>query len=276
MLHPLTGQNIDPGTDPNNGPIDQLSAARISGSDLLMAVGKGLFLVFLGYAIVDSLPFQLLNPNWQLRFVARLLSLGSIPLVGFACIHLAAILNPANSRYRQSLVKVRQWAVAAAIGFLLLIPLQGFATWRTYTDAKVNQQTLIRQANRRVAPLKRLIESATSTADLQQKLSRLQGVRLQLAPEDFSRPLEVVKKTIIDNLARSENLYADNVASSTAPTQIWAALQSGARTVVASIGFFLGFAAGAQPGQSSPTLQDMLSKRYQSFFGRRRKRPQHL
>jgi hypothetical protein len=276
MLHPLTGQNIDPGTDPNNGPIDQLSVARVSGSDLLMAVGKGLFLVFLGYAIVDSLPFQLLSPNWQLRFVARLLSLGSIPLVGFACVHLAAILNPANSLYRQSLVKVRQWAVAAAIGFLLLIPLQGFATWRTYTDAKANQQTLIRQANRRVAPLKRVIESATSTADLQQKLSRLQGVRLQLAPEDLSRPLEVVKKTIIDNLVRSENLFVDKVASSTAPTQIWAALQSGARTVVASIGFFLGFAAGAQPGPSSPTLQGMLSKRYQSFFGRRRKRQQHL
>jgi hypothetical protein len=273
MLHPLTGQNIDPGADPDDGPIDERTGARIAGSDLLMAVGKGLFLVFLGYAIVDSLPFQLLNPNWQLRFVARILSLGSIPLVGFACVHLAAILNPANVRMRQRLITMRQWAMAAAIGFLLLIPLQGFATWRSYTDAKTNQETLIRQANRRVAPLKRVIESATSTADLQQKLSRLEGVRLQLAPEDLSRPLAVVQKSIIDNLVRSQNLFTDRIASTTAPTQIWAALQNAARTLVASIGYFIGFAAGAQFGPSPLTLQDRISLWGQSLFGRRRRRP---
>jgi hypothetical protein len=272
MLHPLTGQIIDPGADPDGGPIDERTATKIAGSDLLMAVGKGLFLVFLGYAIVDSLPFQLLNPNWQLRFVARILSLGSIPLVGFACVHLAAILNPANVRIRKRLLTLRQWAMAAAIGFLLLIPLQGFATWRSYTDAKTNQQTLIRQANRRVAPLKRVIESATSTADLQQKLSRLEGVRLQLAPEDLSRPLAEVQKSIIANLERSQNLYVDRIASTTAPTQIWAALQNAARTLVASIGFFIGFAAGAQFGPSPLTLQERMSGWSQSVFSGRRRR----
>ncbi|MCP9932384.1 hypothetical protein KBZ08_00475 [Cyanobium sp. Candia 9D4] len=272
MLHPLTGQTIDPGADPDGEPIDERTAARIAGSDLLMAVGTGLFLVFLGYAIVDSLPFQLLNPNWQLRFVTRILSLGSIPLVGFACVHLAAILNPANVRMRQRLLMTRQWAMAAAIGFLLLIPLQGFATWKAYTEAKANQQTLIQQANRRVAPLKRVIESATSTADLQQKLSQLQGVQLRLAPEDLSRPLAVVQKSLIDNLVRSQNLYADRIASTTAPTQIWAALQSAARTLVASIGFFFGFAAGAQFGRSPLTLLDRMSVWSQSLFGGRRRR----
>lgn len=273
MLDPLTGKTIDPAAGPDDGPIDERAATRIAGSDLLMAVGKGLFLVFLGYAIVDSLPFELLNPNWQLRFVARILSLGSIPLVGFACVHLAAILNPANVRMRQRLLSMRQWAMAAAIGFLLLIPLQGFATWKAYSEAKTNQRTLIQQANRRVAPLKRVIESATSTADLQQKLSQLEGGRLKLAPEDFSRPLADVKKAIFDNLARSQNLYADRIASSTAPTQIWGALQNAARTVVASIGFFIGFAAGAQFGPSPLTLQDRISGWSQSPFGQRRRRP---
>jgi hypothetical protein len=272
MLHPLTGQTIDPGADPDGEPIDERTAARIAGSDLLMAVGTGLVLVFLGYAIVDSLPFQLLNPNWQLRFVARILSLGSIPLVGFACVHLATILNPANVRMRQRLLMTRQWAMAAAIGFLLLIPLQGFATWKAYTEAKTNQQTLIQQANRRVAPLKRIIESATSTTDLQQKLSQLRGVQLRLAPEDLSRPLAVVQKSLIDNLVRSQNLYADRIASTTAPTQIWAALQSAARTIVASIGFFFGFAAGAQIGRSPLTLLDRMSVWSQSLFGGRRRR----
>ncbi|MBM5821715.1 MAG: hypothetical protein FJ082_04415 [Cyanobacteria bacterium K_Offshore_surface_m2_011] len=273
MLHPLSGQTIDPDADPNDGPIDERTAARIAGSDLLMAVGTGLFIVFLGYAIVDALPFQLLNPSWQLRFTALILSLSSIPLVGFACVHLAAILNPANIRIRQRLLTLRQWAMAAAIGFLLLIPLQGFATWKAYNEAKANQQAQIQQANQRVAPLKRVIESATSTADLQQKLSQLEGGRLKLAPEDFSRPLAEVKKAIFDNLARSQNLYVDRITSTTAPTQIWAALQNTARTLVASIGFFIGFAAGAQVKSSPQTLADRISGWTQSLFGRRRRRP---
>ncbi|MEA5391103.1 hypothetical protein VB738_07485 [Cyanobium gracile UHCC 0139] len=162
--------------------------------------------------------------------------------------------------------------MAAAIGFLLLIPLQGFATWKAYTEAKTNQQSQIRQANRRVAPLKRVIESATSTADLQQKLSGLQGIRLQLAPEDLSRPLAEVQKSIIASLERSHNLYFDRISSTTAPTQIWAALQNTARTLVASIGFFIGFAAGAQVGPSPLTLQERMSGWGQSLFGRRRRR----
>ncbi len=272
MLNPLTGRMIDPNNDSINAPIDERLAGTIAVSDLLMAIGKGLFLVFLGYAIVDSLPFQLLNPSWQLAFAARLLSLGSIPLVGFGCIHLAVIVNPANQFYRLRLVSLRKWAMVAALGFLLMIPLHGYASWRAYTDAKINQQTLIRQANRRIAPLKKAIESATSTADLQQRLSRVPGLPSRMTKEELALPLEEVRKAILNNLARSENLYIDRIKSTTGSTQIWSSLQSGARTLVASLGYFIGFAAGAQLNSSSPTLSDNLSLWFQSLFGRRRRR----
>lgn len=278
MLHPLTGQNIDPNADPNDDPNDEhrdeQTAARMAVGQLLMAIGNGLFLVFLAYAVVDSLPFQLLNPRWQLALVARLLSTGLVPLVGFACVHLAAILNPANSPYRRRLETVRRWAMVAAIGFLLLIALQGFATWRSYTGAKTAQQTLMQTYKRRIAPLKQAINSATSTADLQQKLVRLQEFRIRLAPEDLSQPLDLVKKAVDDSITREENLYADRI-SGPKPNQIWAAIQAGARTFLASLGYFLAFAAGAQPGRSSPTLLDMLSRRFQSLFGLRRRRSRH-
>ena len=137
MLHPLTGQPIDPSTDLDVEPSDETNAARLAVSDLLMATGKGLFLVFLGYLIVDSFPLQLLIPNWQLAFVARLLSISSIPLVGFACVHLAVILNPANRLYSQRLGTMRRLAMVAAIGFLLLIPLQGYATWTVLQQCKI-------------------------------------------------------------------------------------------------------------------------------------------
>jgi hypothetical protein len=163
--------------------------------------------------------------------------------------------------------------MVAAIGFLLLIPLQGFATWRSYTVAKANQQTLIQQANKRLAPLKKAIDSATSVADLQQKLSRLPGFRSGLTPEDLSRPLDVLKKGIITNLERSENLYVDRIAATTDSSRIWAAIQAAARTILVSLGYFIAFAAGAQPGKSSLlTLPDILSLRFQSLFGGRQRR----
>jgi hypothetical protein len=272
MLHPLTGQPIDPNTELAMEPSDESAAARLEVSDLLMAIGKGLFLVFLGYLIVDSLPLQLLVPGWQLAFVGRVLSIGSIALVGFACIHLAVILNPANRLYSKRLGMLRRWAMVAAIGFLLLIPLQGYATWRSYSSAKSNQQNLIRQADKRLAPIKKAVESATSVDDLQQQLSRLGGVNAQLTPDVRSRPLEEVKKNIIANLERSENLYANRLASATGPSRVWAALQSAARTLVASLGYFIAFAAGAQPPRSSQTLSDILALWMKSPFNVRRRR----
>ncbi|KEF40752.1 MAG: hypothetical protein ER33_15265 [Cyanobium sp. CACIAM 14] len=269
MLHPLTGQNIDPNEDQSDEPIDEWTTAWVTVSDLLMAIGQGLFLVFLAYAIVDSLPLALLNPRWQLGFVARLLSLGLIPVVGFICLHLASILNPANSLYRRRVRTVRQWAIIAAIGFLLLIPLQGFATWRAWSLAKSNQQTLIQRATKQVAPLKQAIESATSISDLQKKLARLQGTTVKLAEEDLSKPVKEVKQALLDGIARSETIYIDRI-SGPKPQQVWDALQAAVRTVLVSLGYGLAFAAGAQPGRSSQTLSDMMARRFNSLLGRRR------
>ena len=270
MLHPLTSQNIHPDADMDAHPSDPQLEVREAVSNLFMAMGKGLFLVFIGYLIVDSLPLQLLVPSWQLRFTSRLLSLGSIPLIVFGFIHLAVIFNPANKLFEQRLLSLRQWAFAAAIGFLLLIPLQAFATWQAYTESKSNQQNLARQAQRRVAPLKQAIQAATSTEELQQKLSSIQGSQLRLATDDLYRPLGTVKEAILNNLVRSENLYADQLARATGPEQIWAALQASVRTVLASLGFFIGFAAGAQLSPASPTLQHLVSMRFRSLSGRRR------
>ncbi len=272
MLHPLTGQPIDPNSELDVEPRDEIAAVRLAVSGLLIAIGKGLFLVFLGYLIVDSLPPQLLIPSWQLALVARLLSIGTIPLLGFACVHLAVVVNPANRIYRQRLNTVRRWATVAAIGFLLLIPLQGFATWQSYSNAKSNQQALIQEASKRLAPVKQSIESATSIDDLQKQLSRLEGVSSELSPDVRSKPLAEVKNNIIANLERTENLYVNRLAATTDPSRIWAAIQSVARTVLASLGYFIGFAAGAQPGRSSLTLQEMLARRFQSLFGLRRRR----
>ncbi|WP_216910090.1 hypothetical protein [Synechococcus sp. CCY 0621] len=260
----------DQGDNPNNDPKEKLRVV----SDFLAATATGLFLVFLAYVLFDSLPLQLLRSDWQLKLVARLMALGSLPLVGLACLHIASILHPSPHAYRQRLANVRQWAIAVAIGFLLLIPLQGFATLTSYKEAKVIQNTQLQTANRRLAPLKQAIASATSTADLQKKISALKDFQIQLQPADLAQPLPLVKKGILDNLARAENIYADRVGGPT-PAQLWTAGQSALRTILGSIGYAYAFAAGAQGKNSSLTLLDTLSRRWQTLT-RARHRKQRM
>jgi hypothetical protein len=82
----------------------------------------------------------------------------------------------------------------------------------------------------------------------------------------------VLKKGIIANLERSENVFVDRIAATTDSSRIWAAIQAAVRTLVVSLGYFMAFAAGAQPGRSSLTLADILSLRFQSLFGGRQRR----
>ncbi|WP_216904807.1 hypothetical protein [Synechococcus sp. CCY 9618] len=270
MLDPLTGDAIKPNPSPDDEPLNAETAARTAGSDLLMAIASCLFLVFLANTVVELLPVQLLKPQWQLGFVARLLGSSSIALGGFAFVHIASTLNPANPFYRRRLETVRRLATFAAIGFFLLIPLQGFATWKSYTQSQTTQQALIEQSEKRLAPLKQAIESATGTADLQQKLSRLPEFRLRLGPDDLDKPLDQVRTALLNNIARTENLYADRLA--TKPNQIWAAIQGGTRTLLTALAYSFAFAAGAQPGRSSVTLLDMIRMSFQSLLGGRRRR----
>lgn len=265
---------IDPFTDQNDNRNDEPTENLRLTSDLLAATATGLFIVFLAYVLVDSFPLQLLRADWQLKFVARLMALGSLPLVGFACLHIAGVLHPSHHAYKQRLANVRQWAIVVSIAFLMLIPLQGYATWNAYTQARSIRDGQLQSANRRLAPLKKALDSATSTEDLQKKLSGLKEFRIQLQPSDLSQPLPTLRKAILDNLARAENLYTDRVSGPT-PAQIWAAGQSAMRTILGSIGFAFAFAAGAQGKNSSHTLLDTLSRRWQTLT-RARHRKQRI
>ncbi len=244
-------------------------------SRLLSAAATGFFLVFAGSVVADLFPLQLLNPQWQVLFIARVLAAASFALVGFCLVHIAVAMNPANPSLRAHLNSLRRLAVAATLGFLLFIPLQGFATWRSLQIAKTNQATQINMAKRRLAPMKAALTAATSTADLQARLAQMKDFRITLTPDDLKRPLPELKEAIRANMDRAENLYFARIAGPT-PSQIWAAAQSAVRTVITSIGFALAFSAGAQAPNTSETLLDNFTNRWGAKAGRRRRRRQPL
>ncbi|MDM7953152.1 MAG: hypothetical protein QUV07_08065 [Cyanobium sp. CZS 25K] len=135
--------------------------------------------MFLAFVLVDSLPLQLLNPAWQLRFTNRMINTPLQALLGFLLLHLALYIEPANGFLRAQLVTACQWAIFMVFAFLLLVPLQGVATFRVLSQAQGTQAAQRNVLGDRVRMTRHSIEAATSPEDLQARFSRLQALRPQ-------------------------------------------------------------------------------------------------
>jgi small-conductance mechanosensitive channel len=118
--------------------------------------------VFLAFVLVDSLPLQLLNPAWPLRFTNRMINTSLLALLGFLLLHLGLFIEPANGFLRVQLATARQWAIVVVVAFLLLVPLQGFATWRVLSQAQGTQAMQRHVLGERVTMIRQAIEAATS------------------------------------------------------------------------------------------------------------------
>lgn len=230
--------------------------------------GSGLLLVFLAFVLVDSLPFQLLSPSWQLRFTNRMVNTGLLALLGFPLLHLGLFIEPTNGFLRAKLAIARQWAIVVMLAFLLLVPLQGFATWRVLSQARGAQAEQRSVLGERVTRIRQAIEAATSLQDLQARFSRLQAPRPQLPPAALSLPLEELKSSLLEELQRTENRASGRIGGP-APTDVWALCQGVARVSIASVGSALAFAAGAQRPGTSLTLLEQLIGQLEILRGRR-------
>lgn len=102
-------------------------AAKTITTDLaavLQALSLVLLGIFLVSVLVSAWPPKLLDPNWQLGLIQNLINNGSLALIGALLTHLAMAFHPGSDRLRARHIAFRRWALAAALGFLLLIPLQ--------------------------------------------------------------------------------------------------------------------------------------------------------
>ncbi|MBW4530269.1 MAG: hypothetical protein KME02_06205 [Aphanothece saxicola GSE-SYN-MK-01-06B] len=228
----------------------------------------GLLMIFLAFVLVDSLPLQLLNPAWQLRFTNRMTNTSILALLGFLLLHLAVFIEPANALLRARLATVRQWAIVASFAFLLLVPLQGAATWGILSQARGSQTVQRNALDERVTRMRQAIEAATSPSDLQARFSRLQGARPQLPAAALSLPLGELKRTLLDELQKTETRASSRIGGP-APADVWSLGQGVVKVTVASVGFATAFAAGSQRKGHSLTLLEQLIRRLEILSGRR-------
>jgi hypothetical protein len=139
-------------------------------------------------------PFQPLDPAWQWRLSNALINGAFLPLLALALLQIGVSLDPGDPLLRQRQRLFRQLAVAAALGFLLLLPLQLSAGLRQQSADGSAQVQRIQGAERRLAQLRQATAAAASNAELNASLLRLSGP--VLGPADLANPLPLLKAQV--------------------------------------------------------------------------------
>ncbi len=225
---------------------------------LLLNGSYALFAIYLAVAVFDLLPIRLLDPLWIIAAAGTLANAVSLPIGGLVFAHAAAALAPMDPRIHQRRRLLSRLAVWAAVGFLLLIPALGWATWRGVTNVQrgSTQQALV--IEKRANEIESAIQAASSPADLQRQMVRLQGP--QLRDQDLLQPLPQLK-TFLRQLVRNtrENLLAQLPK----PNQegYWTIYKQALRSAVLSILSALAFLALAYDSLKNKTILQLLISR---------------
>ncbi len=159
--------------------------------------------VFVLAMLASILPGKLLDPAWQLAIVAALVDNAVIPLVALLVLHGAAWMNPDDQFSRGLRDGAARWAVLAALGFLLLVPLQGMVAWRQHSLEHQAQQQALREVDQRFALLRQAVADASSSADLQTRLQHVVGPSFgRIDPRESLPQLKKRLKLILDQNQR--------------------------------------------------------------------------
>ncbi|MEB3332522.1 MAG: hypothetical protein VKI83_08530 [Synechococcaceae cyanobacterium] len=213
-------------------------------------------------------PVELLNPVWESRFIAAVLNAATLPLFALALLQLAAVLDPAAPALQRQRQLFSSLAIPAAIGFLLLIPLQVFSSLNLQATASQVQTRRLDQAARQLSEMRQALRQADSAADLNARLRRVNGPALE--PADQLLPLPVLKAQVasVFDLAQRRLERERSAFPSVDPLRLLPELL---RTAVACLALACGYATFARLPGSELSLFDAVLLRLRR--PRRERRP---
>lgn len=205
----------------------------------LLAIALALLAVFIATLLPQLLPPRLLDPNWQLTLCGVMAENGVLPLMALGLLSLATYLNPANPWVLAIRLLSNRLAGLAAIGFLLLIPLQIFAMKSSSSSLEFHQQKQRLTAQVRLDAIEQAIASAGSSDEINQRLQTLKAPPLprseQALPLSQLRPLLNQRLLQTRSLLKQKLFAPAQVPRSTRKLQIL-------RGVVSNLAYTLAFA----------------------------------
>jgi hypothetical protein len=233
----------------------QQASNRFHSEPLPLAV-LVLVVLFVVSILNALIPPAILNPAWQIRLVATLVSNAYLPLIALVILALGSSL-PNQKRLQLLRDKFTTLAVLAALGFLLLVPLQGLASWRLI---RLNFAPLEQGRPAAETPLdamEKAIKEAPDALTLQGRLTELRGPTI--APQDMARPLPELKKILLSSLQQARTNLERRTSRKGSDPRVWILIQDSIRFGIGSLALAASFAAfGKRPGQSENFLYELL------------------
>ncbi|KEF42044.1 MAG: hypothetical protein ER33_07950 [Cyanobium sp. CACIAM 14] len=230
-----------------------MSTDLSSLASILLAAAGALIGLFVLAVTGGSLPLQVLQSDWQQRFIALVISHSGLPLVGFVLVHLAVQVEADRPELFQLRQRLRRWAVTVTFLYLLLIPLQGYVTVRQFTDRAALQAQQRRIAREQFTTFAGIIRSAPDPLSLQRQLAAAKGPIL--APAELAKPMPRLRQDLLAALRSAEASVPARIEQATPlGPLVWAAVRDGLRLGGSALLMALAFAAGAQERRASRTL----------------------
>jgi hypothetical protein len=222
---------------------------------VLEAISLAMLGIFLATVIVRAWPLKILDSQWQLGFAAELINNASLALVGALLTPLALAFHPGSEKLRARRNTFRRLALAAAIGFLLLIPLQASAGWRLYRTVTSTAEQQSSQSARKLTELRQAIATASSPQEIQAKLNQLVGPSAGLTPIQLRTPIDQLRQQLLVGADQAANRLQQRIQAqaSLKPDRL---IKETIRIALSSLLYAAGFAflSGALPRTSQRSV----------------------
>jgi len=189
---------LDPDPSPQSpaaAPARSEETPRGIGGEVATILSKGsygLFAIFAILVVFQFFPVKLLDPDWLISLAGTLVNVAYIPLSGVMFLHLAAAVAPLQHGVLQQRQLISRVVSLAALGYLLLLPLLGYATWAGINRVVTSSRGQAQVINRNADQLLQQVDQASTANELKQAMVRFQGP--QIVDQDLTRPIEQLKQ----------------------------------------------------------------------------------
>ena len=222
----------------------------LSQSDRLAQLASGGATTFLlgGVAavVLALFPLRLADSQWQLGVLANLVANGSWILIGLVLLHLASMLQPRNGALSQRLMLWRRLAALAAVGYLLIVPLQVAITWIGVDASRNSRERVISKSESELKDYRDALMGSANLTDLKGRLGAIPAGAPALPEQASLVPYPEVRERLLQQLEQAETRLRQRVQTiQPSPNALELGHQT-ARSALASLMLALGFASGAE------------------------------
>lgn len=230
----------------------------------LAFTGNALISVFVFVFLFGAFPVKLLDTGWQATFSTILLDNSGFILVGLVLLWLAQYFDPDNQALSSHLRVLSRLCLVAALGFLLLVPLQFYISYKFVAATRQQEMYQYQRSARQVDFFAEKVKQAESFDDLQVLMKAYQST--QLPESERLKPLEVTKSLLLAKIKEAKNLLNSSRRPDLLRSKTGEQYKISLRNSFISLSYFFAFAALSQRRNSEHSLLQDIMEGFLNFL----------